>query len=722
MGRFSRRQLSVLSGIVDALLPSIAAPHSTLARAKDAQECEEIRKYCEYRLSSDPDFMAALETSIFDKVSGQESQLLRMLLSILSTMLGTMLIFGILQPLWTFKSFAEYSTDEQSALLQSLKASTFQEKRKIFNGLKRLICGLAYSFVPGDGSGRGNPFWSAIGYPGPPQRNLSKEEDEDRMKEGAKIDFRSMAGVLLDVQGDMELQFDVVIVGSGCGGGVAAATLAKAGYSVIVLEKGPYLSPSEITNLEAESLDRMFESHGILTSSDGNVMMLAGSTLGGGSAINWSCGLETPEHVRREWIEKYGLVQFGDGYDEHMTAIKEQVGCDDKSGVKHNKLNQHLIDSCKTMGYDCDSAALVMRNSDKDATGFLCFGDRYGNKNDGLSTYLKDAVDHGAKIIENCAVHKILMESTGSSRGKRATGVIAKVGSYQLTINAKRCVVVAAGSLNTPCVLLRSGLKNKHVGRHLHVHPVIIAVGLFDKEADINCYLKAPMTTVCNEFQMGPQGNGYGPKIECPSTHTGLMGAALPFTSPEEYKLRMLRLRHALPYILLMRDSSEGRVRVGPDGFSPQIDYVLNDDDKESFLHSLKGVVKLLVATGANLVLTGHCQDPSLQLGDEVPRTKESIEANPQIQAYLDSITDRGMKEHEMGVYVAHQMGSCRMSTSPGGVVDSSGETWECNDLFLMDTSAFPTASGANPMLTVLAISHMLSLRLVERLNNEDEG
>jgi choline dehydrogenase-like flavoprotein len=81
------------------------------------------------------------------------------------------------------------------------------------------------------------------------------------------------------------------------------------------------------------------------------------------------------------------------------------------------------------------------------------------------------------------------------------------------------------------------------------------------------------------------------------------------------------------------------------------------------------------------------------------------------------------MKEHEMGVFSAHQMGTCRMSTSPaGGVVDSSGETWECNDLFLMDTSAFPTASGANPMLTVLAISHMLSLRLVERLNNEDEG
>jgi choline dehydrogenase-like flavoprotein len=61
------------------------------------------------------------------------------------------------------------------------------------------------------------------------------------------------------------------------------------------------------------------------------------------------------------------------------------------------------------------------------------------------------------------------------------------------------------------------------------------------------------------------------------------------------------------------------------------------------------------------------------------------------------------------------------MSTSAdGGVVDESGEAWECNDLILVDTSVFPTASGANPMLTTLAISHMLSTRLVSRLKQND--
>ena len=254
MARLSRRQLAALRGIVDGLLPSIPPPPPSLARANDDQERTQICDYFEYYLSSDQQFMKALETAIFEKLPVHDSMLLRILLCVISTTIGTMLVFSTLKPLWTFQSFAQHSSANQTALLQSLKCSFFQEKRKIFNGLKRLICGLAYSFVPDDGTGSGNPFWPAIGYPGPPHRNISTEQDEKRMKEGAKTDFRAMSGVMLNVQGEEKLEFDVVIVGSGCGGSVAAAILSEAGYTVVVLEKGPYLSPSEISNLESECL------------------------------------------------------------------------------------------------------------------------------------------------------------------------------------------------------------------------------------------------------------------------------------------------------------------------------------------------------------------------------------------------------------------------------------------------------------------------------------
>jgi choline dehydrogenase-like flavoprotein len=405
-----------------------------------------------------------------------------------------------------------------------------------------------------------------------------------------------------------------------------------------------------------------------------------------------------------------------------MLAVREGIGCDDKSGITHNKLNQHLIDSCETMGYKWEVTGQNLRSCSDDSAGFICFGDRYGNKNDGLATFLKDAIGHGAKVIDNCFVDRVLMEPMKSSgRGKRATGVESRVGQHRVKVNAKRCVIVAAGSLNTPCVLLRSGLRNKHIGRHLHLHPATAVLGLFDDDVDINSYLKAPMTTVCNEFQMGPRNDGYGSKIECPSAHTGLLAVGLPYGTPEGYKKMMLRLRHAATFILVHRDCSEGRIRLGPDGIGPRIDYVLNEADKESMLQTIKGAVKMIAASGVNLLMTSNCRDPTLALSDSVSRTKESIETNAQIHDYLESITKRGMKEHEMTIFTAHQMGSCCMSTSAdGGVVDESGEAWECNDLILVDTSVFPTASGANPMLTTLAISHMLSTRLVSRLKQND--
>ena len=84
------------------------------------------------------------------------------------------------------------------------------------------------------------------------------------------------------------------------------------------------------------------------------------------------------------------------------------------------------------------------------------------------------------------------------------------------------------------------------------------------------------------------------------------------------------------------------------------------------------------------------------------------------------------MREHEIGVFSAHQMGTCRMSASPhSGVVDENAECWECDNLWVMDASIFPTASGANPMLTTLTLSHMMSTRLAMRLkfeNNQGAG
>jgi len=683
----SPRHLASLRAIVNALLPPLECENETA----------EIQQYWLHDLSADSDFMDALTLAIQVKLDASERMQMKILLLTLSNSLGSSLLFQI--PATT--PFTHWNTPEQTRALAKLQHSPIMLKQKTFSSLKRLICGLAYSHVKTDTNM--NPFWKAMAYPGPP--TLSVEP-------ATKPDF-NVDQAFMQITHDTTLNYNVVIVGSGAGAGVAAAILAQSGYSVLVLEKGPYIPPSQVTNLECHALNDMYEKHSLLTTNDGNIMILAGSTLGGGTTINWACCLPLPDSVREEWIQQYGLTLFeSKHYDESLCAVQERIQCASKEKVIHNKMNQKVKKGCHIMGFSCETTGQNLRDTSSETAGYTCFGDAERNKQSGLVTYLSDAVEAGAKIMEHAAVQRILYETIDGR--KRATGVIAIVnGQHQVQINAQKCVIVAAGSLHSPCLLQRSGFRNPHIGRHLHLHPVTAASGFYPHDV-IHSYLGAPMTTVCSDFANA--------KLECPCAHTGLLAAGLPFQDPRDFKDKMLRLQHAVPLIVLDRDVySQGRVRVGADGFSPSIEYTLAEGDKRNMLDALKGAIQILVASGASEVSTGHNDDPGLYLEEETLETVQDIESSDKVQDYLESIDARGIQEHKIGVFSAHQMSTCRMSTSPdSGVVDENGETWECDNLMVFDASVFPTASGANPMLTTLTISHMLSTRLVLRLQVED--
>jgi choline dehydrogenase-like flavoprotein len=682
----SPRQLASLKGIINGLLPPLDPPNE-----------KENEDYWTFDLSRDPDFIDALTLAIQLKLNDFERLQMKLLLTTLSTTLGSALLFQI--P--TTTSFIEWNAEHQSRALQKLQHSPITLKRMAFSSLKRLICGLAYSFIQKDS--RTNPFWNAMNYPGPP----SIEPGD------VQPDFDSDQAFVTVSNDAMTLEYDVVIVGSGAGGGVAAAILSQSGYSVLVLEKGAYVPPNKVTGLECEALDQMYEKHSLLTTNDGNVMILAGSTLGGGTTVNWACCLPLPDSVRNEWITEHGLTQFGN--DEYTTSLKqvsERIGCINTSKVIHNTMNQKMKKGCKVMGYSCETTGQNFRDTTKENAGYTCFGDAERNKQGGLVTYLSDAVKNSAKIIDNASVQRIIYETTDGR--KRAVGVEAIVNhGHLLHVKAQKCVIVAAGSLHSPCLLQRSGFKNPHIGRHLHLHPVTAVSGFFAEQ--IHSHLGAPMTTVCNHFPNA--------KLECPCAHTGLMAAACPFFSAGDFKDKMLRISHGMSVIVLRRDvATEGRVRVASDGFSPSIDYTLKEGDRQSMMNALKGVVKILAASGANEICTAHIRDTELLLNDdEKMETADDIKSSDKIQTYLLSIDKRGMREHEIGVFSAHQMGTCRMSASPdSGVVDENAECWECDNLYVMDASIFPTASGANPMLTTLTLSHMMSTRLAMLLKFED--
>jgi hypothetical protein len=258
---------------------------------------------------------------------------------------------------------------------------------------------------------------------------------------------------------------------------------------------------------------------------------------------------------------------------------------------------------------------------------------------------------------------------------------------------------VAAGALHTPCLLERSGLGNPHIGRHLRLHPVTSLVGLYGKDTIIDPYLGAPMTTVCNEFEHGPNGDGYGARIECPSAHPGLLASALAWRDPQSFKDQMRQVRNAVPLVVLQRDTSEGTVRLARDGRALVIDYDLNEQDRQSMGQALTGGLQVLMTSGAKYVSSSHVRDPGLVLDDQGPHSLFKMASNERIQNYLSLVSSLGVRNHQIGLFSAHQMGTCRMSASP---------------------LLFPTASGVNPMVTVMALAKMLSSRLATRLRYQD--
>jgi len=749
-------QRASLLALVDAFLPSLPVPESQQQTylEEDVEAKVAIRRYWQHTLSSDASFCNALETVITTKLCESDRFNMILILNMLASPVGTSLLFGTL----SLQSFADefISMPDKTQLLQQLQHSRVEVRRKVFMGLKRLICGLAYSHTT---AGK-NPFWEAMGYPGAPQYASSRTSNDNNLKALSASDdtrrtFAAMSKqaplqqALVDlpmlasqtIPGDDEpftedptVECDVLIVGSGAGGCVAASVLARAGYDVLVVDKGPFLSPAEITNLEEDAFDRMYEQHGLLTTKDGAVSILAGSTIGGGTSVNWSCCLPMPDYVREEWAKEHGLDAFqaGGEYEKALNYILIKIGALDKSKVKHNPMNRKLQEGCDIMGYRWATTGQSMYDQSDPAASFLCFGDRYGNKRSGVSVFLRDAVKHGALLADQCRVSRLLKTNVDRSLGNlwnmpfsarpKASGAVCELeNGVTVRISAKKAVIVSAGALQTPCILKRSGLRNRHIGKHLRLHPVAGVCGIMDAEEKIDSFWGAPMTTVCSEFELGPLGDGYGARIECPNAHTGILASNLVWSSPVQFKKRLQQLRNSVPFIVLQRDSGEGSVNLARDGVTPVVSYRINDADKASMTRTVCGGLQMLITAGAKEVTSGHIRDPGLKLGDG-PYSLLRMAGDNRIQGYLSFVSQQGMRAHEVAISSAHQMGTCRMSTSPTrGAVDVNGETWDWDNLFVMDSSTFPTATGVNPMITVFVIAKMLSARLALRLRNEDQ-
>ncbi|HYN18079.1 MAG TPA: GMC family oxidoreductase, partial [Actinomycetes bacterium] len=491
---------------------------------------------------------------------------------------------------------------------------------------------------------------------------------------GVLAEWAARSGV--DAFASGEVAASLAVVGSGAGGGVVAAELARAGLDVVVLEKGGYAAERDFSHQEGDAYRQLYLYALTLTTDDLGCRILAGSTLGGGTVVNYSTSFATPPAVLAEWAAVSGVDAFVSGeVAASLEAVADRVGVtldESRPGARDQLLELGL----ERLGWHAGPLPRNVRGCAQDAgCGWCGFGCRLGAKQSTLVTYLEEAAAAGARLVVGADARRVLVEDG------RAVGVeVATDGGHRLVVRA-RAVVAAAGAIETPALLLRSGLGGQ-VGRNLRLHPGTAAMGRFQEpvrwwEGTLQARYSAQLRD-----RLGP----YAPIFETIPLHPGIAAAALPWQSAAAHRALMERSANLSLVGVLCRDTSAGRVRVDRDG-SPRVRWRLNAADEARMAAGLAAAGEVLAAAGAGEVFSIQRRRLAFRPG-----------APDAHRAWAAATRRAGFGGGRATLASYHQMGSCRIGTDPAtSAVGPDHQTHELPGLYVADASLFPTASGVNP-------------------------
>ena len=360
--------------------------------------------------------------------------------------------------------------------------------------------------------------------------------------------------------------------------------------------------------------------------------------------------------------------------------------CSDLNGTQ-----QRMKEGAEALGW---SFRTILRNIDESlydpaTAGYIGFGDRSGAKQTTTKTYLADAAARGTEFVVHCFADRIITER-GRATGVEATYVDPATGRRsRVTVRAPR-VVVAAGSLESPGAA--AALRPRRPGGR----------------ARTSTSIPAPRCSGATARISAPGGGRHRPAswtssprwrtatASCsrpPSTRSGIGASAVPFMNGEEHKELMHRFRHGATFIGLVRDRGAGRVTVDADGQAVPW-YSLTDElDVRNSRRAIEAQIRLHHAADAREIMPLAVGMPRWRPGDDLERFIERCQRIP-------------LRAGGYRLFSAHQMGTCRMGTDPAtSVAGPEGELHDTPGVWVGDASAFPTSSGTNPMITIMALA-----------------
>jgi choline dehydrogenase-like flavoprotein len=613
---------------------------------------------------------------LFSRMPSDAQLAVRTMLALLRTRAGGMLLFG--EP----RAFVRMDGVAQERALIAMSTSDRAIARQAFKLMKIVSATLlGWPSIAGP-----TPVFEAIGYPGP----LGPPPDAPR---------RLMPVVL---ERSASWNCDVVIVGSGAGGGTAAAVLAKAGLDVVVLERGPYKSERDFTHRQDDADRDLYD---LRATADVGTTIVQGRCVGGGTVVNYATSLRVPEAVRAEWDRVSGFTNVFSGaeMDASLRVVEERIGVNDASSTPWLR-DRKIEEGCKKLGWDVAPLPRDVRGCAEDERcGYCNFGCRLGAKQSVMRTWLEDATRSGARLVANAEVETIV-RSKGRVVGVRASvSSPASAGRIPLTVFARH-VIVACGATYTPLLLRRSGFDQPAIGRYLRLHPVTGVWARFDGER-ADPWGGVMQARICREFA-DLDGEGYGVRFEAGAVHPVDFMALMSWGGAVDFKRVLARYREWAVLAVLLRDRTEGVVRVPRFG-APSWEHALCDADRRHVREGVRRAAELYAAIGASEIRTSTQTPVSWR-----PAGGERLES------FLRRVDSVGYGPCKTTYASFHPQGSARMGIDPrASVCDENGAVHGTPGLYVMDGSCFPTASGVNPMLTIEALAHRNASRLASRLS-----
>jgi choline dehydrogenase-like flavoprotein len=477
---------------------------------------------------------------------------------------------------------------------------------------------------------------------------------------------------------------EVAVIGSGSGGGIAANLLSKK-YEVGIFEKGKFANGE--TNNETFGYHNFYETYAIQQTRGYKVLLLAGSGIGGGTSINWTTSLRTPNQILSEWDTLTGQKNYFNSseFSNSLDYVCKQLNVD----IANNNIPQKEIKFADGLKKNNLGYKIIPRNtsnSDCTESGFSTFGHSDESINSSFRAWFSESKFNSNNIFSNSKVQRLVI-----SNG-RATHI--KVEGIEHDVEVEK-VILAAGSLNTPKILLNSGYQNKHLGQHLKLHPVSGVAGKFSEQQNP---WEGTMQGIYSDDNLFRKNN-YGYLLEGLPMHPSLFFPFFP-NNNDDFGEFIKSYNYWSGSIVLTSDTSSGSII---NNKSQHLwDYKLNDFDHENLLHGIENLVRVNYAAGAEEIMVAAS-----------PTMHWKKSSNDNIENFIKKIRAIRNQPFRMLLGSAHQMGTARINPNPDqGVVDLNGKVHGLENVYIVDSSTFPRCSGVNPMITIQSMSHFLTSKI----------